>query len=86
MTMLMVIAGMLLALAGLMLLVRLVAGPTLFDRLVALDTVVVIVVCGIAVRSAYLGEVHSLVLLVLITLVGMLSSLAAVRLVPEEER
>lgn len=86
MTVLMVTAGVLLALAGLMVMARLVAGPTLFDRLVALDTVVVILVSGIAVRSAYIGEVHSLVLLVLVTLVGMLSSLAAVRLVPKEER
>lgn len=86
MTILMVTAGILLALAGMLLLVRLVIGPTLFDRLVALDTILVVVVCGITVRSAYLGEVHALVLVVLVALVGMLSSLAAARLVPEEER
>lgn len=86
MTALLVVAGCLLALAGVLVLGRLLAGPTLHDRLVALDTLVVILVCGIAVRAAHLGEVHDLVLLVLVVLVGVLSSLTAVRLLPEEDQ
>lgn len=86
MTTLLVITGLLLAVAGVLMLVRLLAGPTLHDRLVALDTVVVLLVCGIVVHSAHRGEVHNLVLLVLIVLVGVLSSLAAVRLIREEDQ
>jgi multicomponent Na+:H+ antiporter subunit F len=86
MTGLMVAAAALLAAAAALVLVRLLIGPSLHDRLVALDTLVVLIVCGIVIRSAHLGEVHDLVLLVLVALVGALSTLTAVRLVPEEEQ
>ncbi len=86
MTALFVAAGALIAASGALVLFRLLAGPTLHDRLVALDTMVVLLVCGIAVRSAHLGELDNLVLLVLIVLVGLLSSLAVVRLLPTEDQ
>lgn len=86
MTALLMTTGVLLTVAGALMLVRLLAGPTLHDRLVALDTLVVLLVCGIVVHSAHQGQVHHLVLLVLIVLVGALSSLAAVRLIPEEDQ
>jgi multicomponent Na+:H+ antiporter subunit F len=82
----MVAAAALLAAAAALVVVRLLLGPSLHDRLVALDTLVVLIVCGIVVRSAHLGEVHDLVLLVLVALVGALSTLTAIRLIPEEEQ
>ncbi|UMG91841.1 monovalent cation/H+ antiporter complex subunit F [Nocardioides sp. TF02-7] len=86
MTALMVTAASALVVAAALVLVRLLIGPSLHDRLVALDTLVVLMVCGVVVRSAHLGEVHALVLLVLVALVGVLSTLTAVRLIPEEEQ
>lgn len=86
MTPMFVATGVLLAVAGLLVLVRLLAGPSLADRLVALDTLVILLVCAITVRAAYIGEVHTLVLLVLVTLVGALSTLSAVRLLPREDQ
>lgn len=78
--------GVLLAVSGALVLGRLLVGPTLHDRLVALDTLVVLIACGVIVRAAYLGEVDTLALVVVVALVGALSTLAAVRLLPEEEQ
>jgi multicomponent Na+:H+ antiporter subunit F len=86
MTGMLVTAAALLSLAAALVLVRLLKGPSLHDRLVALDTLVVLIVCGIVVRSAHLGAVHDLVLLVLVALVGALSTLTAVRMLPGDEQ
>ncbi len=86
MTLVFAATGSLLALAGVLVLVRLLRGPSRYDRLVALDTLVVVLVCGVAVWSAYHRSAADIVLLTLIVLVGLLSSLTAARLLPEEER
>lgn len=82
-TVLLVTTGLLVA-SGALLLLRLLRGPTVYDRLVALDTLVVVLVSAIALRAALLGGSADVVLLVVVALVGFLTSLAAVRLLPEE--
>ncbi|MEY9212786.1 monovalent cation/H+ antiporter complex subunit F [Thermobifida halotolerans] len=81
-TVLAVTAGML-AIAGLLTVVRLLRGPTVDDRLVALDTLVVVAVSGIAVVAALRQEGASVFLLVVVALVGFLSTVAVVRLVED---
>lgn len=78
-TVLMVTAG-LLAVSGLLVLVRLFRGPTRFDRLVALDMLLVVMVAAIAVDAALRGAGVNVVLLVVIALVGFLSTVGAARL------
>jgi multicomponent Na+:H+ antiporter subunit F len=80
------VSAALLAVAAALVLVRLLRGPSLHDRLVAIDTLVVILACGIAVESIRRGSVTDLVLLVVIALVGFLSTLTALRLASEEQR
>lgn len=86
MTILMTISGVLVALAAALVLFRVVVGPSLHDRLVALDTVAALIVCGIVIRSAHRGEIGDLVLLVLVVLVGGLSTVTAIRLASREEQ
>lgn len=86
MTILMTTSGVLIAVAAALVLYRMIAGPSLHDRLIGLDTVTALIVCGIVIRSAHRGEISDLVLLVLVVLVGGLSTVTAVRLVSREEQ
>lgn len=74
----------LLVVAAVLVAVRLLRGPTVYDRLVALDTLLVVIVMGVAVESAKTGDVTSVLLLVLFALVGFVGTVAVTRLVPEE--
>ncbi|EHI12359.1 monovalent cation/H+ antiporter complex subunit F [Mycolicibacterium thermoresistibile] len=55
---------------------RMLAGPTTLDRLVALDTLVAVTMCGIGVWAAYSLDTtvtYSLTALALISFVGSIS-------------
>lgn len=76
----------LLSLAALASLVRILRGPTILDRIVGLDMLVVVIVSGIAVEGAWRRQSANIVLLVVVALLGFLSSLAVVRLTGGEDR
>lgn len=86
MTVVLTLTAALLAVAAALVLGRLLRGPSLHDRLVALDTLVALLVCGIAVRSVQLGKLTDVVIIVVVVLVGFLSTLTALRLSGVEER
>lgn len=60
----------LLALAGVLNILRLLRGPSLADRIIALDTTLVTLVCGIAVLSVRLRSAVYLDVLVVVALLG----------------
>jgi multicomponent Na+:H+ antiporter subunit F len=78
-----VVAACLLGLtaAALLVLVRLVLGPSVPDRIVALDTLLQVVVAGIAVAAAASGEGDFLAVLVAVSLLGFLGSVTVARFV-----
>lgn len=84
MTVVFIVTGLLLVIAALLTLFRLSAGPTTWDRVVALDAFVILTVSGIALLDAVRGEGSSIVLLVIVSLLGFVGSLMAVRLWGEE--
>jgi multicomponent Na+:H+ antiporter subunit F len=67
--------------AALLVLVRLVLGPSVPDRIVALDTLLQVVVAGIAVAAAATGEGDFLAVLVAVSLLGFLGSVTVARFV-----
>lgn len=69
-----------LALAGLLTLVRLVRGPWILDRAMALDVLVVVIVAGFAVNMAMTDSVLAVPILVCTALLGFVGSLSVVRL------
>jgi multicomponent Na+:H+ antiporter subunit F len=71
----------LLWLAGALLLVRVVAGPSLADRVVALDGVLIVVVCGLAVTAAQTGHDVYTDVAVVIGLLGFLGTAVAARFI-----
>lgn len=70
-----------LALAALLVLVRLVLGPSVPDRIVALDTLLQVVVAGVAVAAAVTGDGSYLAVLVAVALLGFVGSVTVARFV-----
>ena len=70
-----------LALAVLLTLARLVLGPTVPDRIVALDTLLFLVAAGVGVQAARTGEGAYLNILVVVTLLGFVGTVTAARFV-----
>lgn len=75
-----------LALAYLIALYRLVTGPTLADRAVAIEVALATFVGGIALLSARLGSTHFLDAVVLVALLQFVATLAIAQLIGREER
>jgi multicomponent Na+:H+ antiporter subunit F len=70
-----------LALAAVLCLVRLIAGPTVPDRIVALDALLYVVVSGIGVGAALTREGSFLAVLVAVALLGFVGTVTVARFV-----
>lgn len=70
-----------LAAAGLLCVVRMLRGRSFPDRAVALDTLLVVVVCGIAVAAARTGSGIYLDVLVVAALLGFTSTALVARFI-----
>jgi multicomponent Na+:H+ antiporter subunit F len=75
----------LLGAAGLMTAARLMYGPTLFDRIVAMDVLSVLLVSAIIVRSAAQDRTDYISLTVVVALLGFVGSITAARLAGERQ-
>ena len=81
MTVVVVICLVGLAVAAGMCLLRLVRGPSVPDRIVALDALLLVVVAGIAVGAAATGDGYFLALLVAVSLLGFVGTVSVARFV-----
>jgi multicomponent Na+:H+ antiporter subunit F len=70
-----------LSVAALLTLVRLVRGPSVPDRIVALDALLFIVVSGIAVGAAATGDGDFLAVLLAVALLGFVGTVTVARFV-----
>jgi multicomponent Na+:H+ antiporter subunit F len=78
------VAGLVVALAGC--LYRLVKGPSLADRAVALDTTLVLIVSAIAVGAAYTDDDTYLDVLVVVALLGFVGTAIVSRYIERRHR
>lgn len=69
----------LLTVAGVLTLGRLIAGPSALDRILALDVLVVLAVSGIAADTVLHGGPIRVTILVVVALLGFLSTVSAAR-------
>lgn len=67
--------------AGLLCVLRLVRGPSLADRIVALDALLIVIVSGIAVEAARTGEGTYLDVLVVAALLGFVGTVNVARFI-----
>ena len=79
MTAALVLAGGLLALAAVLLLIRISRGPTMLDRVAALDVLVAVVISGLAIEAAVNRHTTTLPILVVLALVGFVGSVTVAR-------
>jgi multicomponent Na+:H+ antiporter subunit F len=73
------IAYVLLTLAGALCLARVLAGPTLADRVLALDCLLIVVVVGVGVDAAVTGRGVYLDVLLVVALVAFIGTTAVAR-------
>ena len=69
------------AFSGFLCLLRLVRGPSLADRIVALDALLILIVTGIAVDAARTGEGTYLDVLVVAALLGFVGTVNVARFI-----
>jgi multicomponent Na+:H+ antiporter subunit F len=81
-----VIALLMLTVSALLTLVRVVRGPTLPDRVVAIDLIGVLIVGVIVVSSAATGEQAFLDVAIVIALISFVGTVAYARYVERDER
>ena len=75
------IAMVLFCVGGACFFVRLVSGPSLADRVVALDGLIITIVAAVVAESARTGSSRFLDAVVVITLVGFVGTSAAARFI-----
>ena len=72
----------LLGIAALLLVARISLGPTMLDRVVALDVLVAVVICGLALEAAVHQHTTTLPILVVLSLLGFVGSVSIARFTP----
>jgi multicomponent Na+:H+ antiporter subunit F len=77
---------LMLTVAALLAFVRVVRGPTLPDRVVAIDLIGVLIVCVIVVEAAATGNQSFLDVAIVIALISFVGTVAYARYVEREER
>ena len=71
-----------LGVAALLLLTRISLGPTMLDRMVAVDVLVAVLICGLALEAAVHRHTTTLPVLVVLSLLGFVGSVSVARFSP----
>ena len=75
------IVAVLLGASALMAVFRVVTGPTILDRMVASEVLLVMVMCGLLVEMAYERDTYPLALVLCLSLLSFVGSVSVARLV-----
>lgn len=86
MTVTVIVAGALFGTGALCAAVRLLRGPTLIDRAVALDVLLAVLVGVIVLLAAAAKSTSLLVIAVVVSLLGFMGSAGLARLLPRDRR
>ena len=78
-----IIVSVVLALSAVLAMVRLARGPSLLDRLLAIDVLLAVVCAGLIVDMAAGRHMNNLTLVVAISVVGFIGSVAVARFVTD---
>jgi multicomponent Na+:H+ antiporter subunit F len=79
MSVVIVVCVVVLGVAALLLVARISMGPTMLDRIVALDVLVAVVICGLALEAAITRHTTTLPILVVLSLLGFVGSVSVAR-------
>ncbi|WP_332253803.1 monovalent cation/H+ antiporter complex subunit F [Pseudoglutamicibacter albus] len=73
------VAAVILGLAAILTVVRIVRGPSLLDRIIASDVLLVIISCGLLIWMAVSSDFSSLPMVFLASVIGFLGSVTVAR-------
>lgn len=79
MTVVLVICLGMLAVAALCTLARMTIGPTVIDRALALDVLIAVGICALAIEAALNQHTYTLPILLVLTLLGFVGSVSVAR-------
>ena len=82
MTVVVVLCVAFLTVAALLLVARISLGPTMLDRVVGLDVLVAVVICGLALEAAVRRHTTTLPILGVLSLLGFVGSVSIARFPP----
>jgi multicomponent Na+:H+ antiporter subunit F len=85
MTVVAVIVAVLLCSAAALTVLRMVIGPSTLDRVVAMDMLVAVIVCGLAAYAAVTLDSTMAPVLVVVSLLGFVGSVSIARFLGKEE-
>ncbi|MGI5222678.1 monovalent cation/H+ antiporter complex subunit F [Nocardia carnea] len=80
------VAAVLLGTAALITAYRILAGPDTLDRVVGIDSIIAMAICGLAVWAAYSRDTSVVPAIVALSLVGFLGSAAVTRYRVRDDR
>lgn len=75
-----------LAVAAALVVGRMAKGPTMLNRVVAMDVLIAIVVCGLGLEAAYNQHSTTLPILVVLSLVGFVGSVSVARFAARDKK
>lgn len=79
MTVVLLLCLAMLSVAGVSVVARITVGPTVLDRVVALDMFVAVGICALAIEAAWNRHTHTLPVLLVLTLLGFVGSVSIAR-------
>lgn len=79
MTVVLVLCVAMLAAAAVQLVIRISLGPTMLDRVVALDVLVAVIICGLGLEAAVNRHTTTLPILGVLSLLGFVGSVSVAR-------
>lgn len=79
------ICSVMLVIGGAVAIIRIVRGPSLLDRMLASDVLLVVIASGLLLRAAVTGDMMNLVFVLLVAAVGFLGSVTVARTVAARE-
>jgi multicomponent Na+:H+ antiporter subunit F len=85
MTVVMVLTGLMLAVAALLAVIRATIGPRLLNRALAMEVVVATVVAGLALEAAYNQHGTTIPVMLALAMVGFVGSVAVARYVESRD-
>ncbi|HEX5541379.1 MAG TPA: monovalent cation/H+ antiporter complex subunit F [Micromonospora sp.] len=74
----------LLSVSALLALIRIVRGPSLLDRVVGTDVLLAVIVCAVGAEAAFNRHATTLPILVVLSILGFIGSVAVVRIATRE--
>lgn len=80
------ISAAVLTVAAVLVLVRMTIGPTMLNRIVAMDVLIAIMVAGLALEAVLNENTTTLPILVVLSLVGFVGSVSVARFAARDEK